>query len=53
MGLKSLSLFEDDAQAKAYLAYSVGNVYYAAGSYAQAQISFNLFNYQNWHMMSR
>ncbi|WP_307994914.1 tetratricopeptide repeat protein [Weissella viridescens] len=42
LGLKSLSLFEDDAQAKAYLAYSVGNVYYAAGSYAQAQNFFQL-----------
>ncbi|RRG18013.1 tetratricopeptide repeat protein [Weissella viridescens] len=42
LGLKSLSLFEADAEAKAYLAYSVGNVYYAAGSYAQAQNYFQL-----------
>ncbi|MBM7617781.1 tetratricopeptide (TPR) repeat protein [Weissella uvarum] len=37
LGLKSLTLFEANAEAQAYLAYAVGNNYYAAGHYHEAQ----------------
>jgi tetratricopeptide (TPR) repeat protein len=41
LGLKSLGLFEADVAAKTALFYALGNVYYAAGQYAQANTYFN------------